>query len=707
VRKIFSNNNLLTCIVKFVSNIFIAFIFIPAAYAAAFDGKTDYNLATEIALVSLVILIVFIVWNRYLFFEVKLRRKTEKELQKLKDVLDQTLDCVFMFDGESLRFSYVNDGARKQIGYTTHELKNMHPFDIKPDISTEEFRDMIFPLMAHEKESLNFETVHQHKNGKRIDVEIFLQYIKKHSNFIAIVRDITERKKIQQVLKESQESYQEIAGFSPVGIFRTDAEGKNIYSNKRCNELTGLNEKESYGSGWISALHPEERETFVEEWKYFTADGIPFKSECRLLRKNGSVIWAVIQSEALRDNQGIIIGFIGAITDITKEKLIDIELEKSNSRFKAMLESIPDAIVYANPERNIEMVNDATLSMFGYQESELIGNKTQMLYASTDDYNQQGHERYNLNTEELKLPYEVLYKTKNDNRFIGETLGTVVKAHDGEVLGFLGIIRDVTDRKDMEYELKEYRDSLETLIEKRTFELINARDEAERANKAKSEFLSSMSHELRTPLNAILGFGQMLELEGDNFNKIQKRNVKEILDAGHHLLNLINEVLNLAQIESGKLEINMEDVELGGILNQCFTLMKLALAEKNIKLVDEVSDQQFKLHADSTRLKQVLLNILSNAVKYNKNNGRITIASQLRDNNYVRICISDTGKGLNEKELARLFVPFERLNAKENVEGTGIGLTITKHLCELMDGVLGVNSSPNEGSTFWFELRLV
>ena len=229
---------------------------------------------------------------------------------------------------------------------------------------------------------------------------------------------------------------------------------------------------------------------------------------------------------------------------------------------------------------------------------------------------------------------------------------------------------------------------------------------AEKASQAKSEFLSRMSHELRTPMNAILGFGQILKLNADELSEIHRGNVIEILDAGYHLLNLIDEVLDLAKIESGKLEIQMEEVSVDEVIKQCVTLISPQVDARQLEFIEHDSDKGYTVHADFTRLKQVLLNLLSNAVKYNSNHGRITVDSQVVDKQRLRIRVTDTGEGLTDEEIAILFIPFERLSAANNVEGTGIGLVITKNLVELMGGVMGVESIPGEGCTFWVELEL-
>ncbi len=263
------------------------------------------------------------------------------------------------------------------------------------------------------------------------------------------------------------------------------------------------------------------------------------------------------------------------------------------------------------------------------------------------------------------------------------------------------------EREQTSQKLQQYQGQLEEQVQIRTIDLVAARNEAERANEAKSEFLSHMSHELRTPLNAILGFGQMLELDSSKLSSVQKSNVQEILDAGQHLLNLINEVLNLAQIESGKLEIKMEEIDLSEPLQECIKLMSSSIEDMKIEVIDNVSEHHYFVKADYLRLKQILLNLISNAVKYNKKSGRLILDSRLLDKQRIHICVTDTGEGLSEDETSRLFHPFERLNVKENIEGTGIGLTITKHLIELMGGSIGVKSTLGVGTIFWVELELI
>ncbi len=301
-------------------------------------------------------------------------------------------------------------------------------------------------------------------------------------------------------------------------------------------------------------------------------------------------------------------------------------------------------------------------------------------------------------------PGESHYLIKDKRNFVVR-INMIGNADSEQDLSIIHL-HDITEQKKVESELNQHRNNLEQLVNDRTEDYKKARDEAEKANAAKSEFLSSMSHELRTPMNAILGFAQLLALTAEELDEIQRGNVKEILDAGYHLLNLINEVLDLAKIESGKMEIHMEEVSVSDVLQQCITLIRSDMEIRQLNLIDNISSKSYIVQADFTRFKQVLLNLLSNAVKYNSDHGCITLDSEIINKQYLRINIIDTGKGLSKDNMAKLFTSFERLNVENNIEGAGIGLVISKKLIELMDGVIGVDSIPEEGSTFWFELEL-
>ena len=271
---------------------------------------------------------------------------------------------------------------------------------------------------------------------------------------------------------------------------------------------------------------------------------------------------------------------------------------------------------------------------------------------------------------------------------------------------FIVLSRDITQRKKIEEELNAHKLHLEKLVQDRTIDLETARNEAQEANKAKSLFLSNMSHELRTPLNAILGFGQMLELDANSLTQLQNSNVQEILNAGDHLLKLINEVLDLAKIESGKSDLTIKSVAIVDLLQQCISLVSPQLIKHQLKLFNNIAEHEYFVEADSTRLTQILLNLLSNAIKYNCDNGSVTLNIDIKETQRLRLSIINTGVLLTKAQVDILFTPFERLNAENTIEGTGIGLTITKNLIEEMNGEIGVESNEENGNTFWIELKI-
>lgn len=263
------------------------------------------------------------------------------------------------------------------------------------------------------------------------------------------------------------------------------------------------------------------------------------------------------------------------------------------------------------------------------------------------------------------------------------------------------------DNKDNEEKLRKYQSGLESRVEKRTEELRHAKEIAEKANHAKSDFLSRMSHELRTPLNSILGFTQLLQMDIDNplIDK-HRQNIDRVSSAGHHLLELINEVLDLSKIESGKLDMKIETFDIIPALNDVISISRASENQLQVSIkYQENQGPSIYVQADKLRLKQVLLNLTSNAIKYNKAKGSVVISYEKQKHDTIRIGIKDTGYGIPEGQKDKLFKPFERFDvAAEQIEGTGIGLTISKYLIEMMGGTIGFESVEGEGSCFYIDV---
>lgn len=365
------------------------------------------------------------------------------------------------------------------------------------------------------------------------------------------------------------------------------------------------------------------------------------------------------------------------------------ELAKSEAKLSHLLTSSPVVIYTAAVTKHypVTYISKNVKELFGYDPDDFLNDPdfwSKRIHP--DDVQRVFSELDNL-FEEGTHAHEYRFRISDGSwRWVHDELN-LLRDTDGKPYEIVGYWADINDRKAVEEQL------------------ISAKDEAESASRAKSEFLSRMSHELRTPLNAILGFSQLLEL--DELTDEQLDQVKEIDKAGKHLLELINEVLDLAKIDAGKLELNMESLLLKDVLNECVSIVKPLLEQKELDLFNNIEGKDdCYIHADETRIKQVILNILSNAIKYNKRQGNITLSSDNNVSSRIRILISDTGQGLTTEQQKGLFQPFERLGEENTeIEGTGIGLVISKRLTELMDGEIGFESTSGEGTTFWIEFN--
>lgn len=356
-------------------------------------------------------------------------------------------------------------------------------------------------------------------------------------------------------------------------------------------------------------------------------------------------------------------------------------------RMQTILENVVDGIITIDEHGTIESFNPAAERIFGHRAAEVIGHNIKMLMPEPHRGN---HDGYLARYKATHIPHIIgsgreLEGLRKDGSTFPLDLAVSEMMLDG-TCHFTGIARDITQRKHTEADL------------------VRAKEEAERANKAKSEFLSRMSHELRTPMNAILGFSQLLESDPQApLTPHQAESVHEILHGGHHLLELINEVLDLARIESGRIDLSLEPVEPEPLIRECMALIQPLANQRHITLALDPTEGSF-IQADRMRLRQILLNLLSNSVKYNREGGSVHIACHTANDDHIRITVQDTGNGITSGALPRLFQPFERMEpAYNNIEGTGIGLALAKKLAEAMGGTIGVESIVGEGSTFWVE----
>jgi signal transduction histidine kinase/AmiR/NasT family two-component response regulator len=306
-------------------------------------------------------------------------------------------------------------------------------------------------------------------------------------------------------------------------------------------------------------------------------------------------------------------------------------------------------------------------------------------------------------SREIEDIYELTYIRKDGSRFPAVVSVTALRDARDVIIGYLLIGTDNTARQLVEAE----RALLDQALQDKNAELESAKFVAEKANLAKSDFLSSMSHELRTPLSAILGFAQLIESGSPALNASQKRSIDQILQSGWYLLELINEILDLALIESGKLSLSLEPISLSEVLHECKDMIEPQALKRGINVAFPQFDMPYFVKADRTRVKQVFINLLSNAIKYNSAHGTVVVQYATDIPGRIRVCVKDSGEGLSADKLAQLFQPFNRLGQEASAEeGTGIGLVMTKRLIELMGGTIGAESTVGSGSVFWAELDL-
>jgi PAS domain S-box-containing protein len=446
--------------------------------------------------------------------------------------------------------------------------------------------------------------------------------------------------------------------------------------------------------------------------------GIEDIYELTYFRKDGSRFPAVVSVTALRDAQEVIIGYLLIGTDNTARKQAEEALLKAGALQSAIFNSANFSSIATDANGVIQIFNVGAERMLGYTAADVMNKITP---ADISDP-QEVIERANALSMELSTPispgfealvfkasrgiediYELTYIRKDGSHFPAVVSVTALRDAQDVIIGYLLIGTDNTARKQIEAE----RALLDQALLDKNAELENAKLVAEKANLAKSEFLASMSHELRTPLNAILGFTQLIDTGFPSPTPTQKRNLEQILKGGWYLLELINEILDLAQIEAGKATLSLEPVSLAAVVLECRSMIEPQAEGRNITLTFPPLEISPVVRADRTRVKQILLNLLSNAIKYNKPNGAVAVEFSLSPPNSIRISVRDTGPGLAPGQLTQLFQPFNRLGKEAGVvEGTGIGLVVTKRLVEMMGGTIGVESTVGLGSVFWIELDL-
>jgi len=491
-------------------------------------------------------------------------------------------------------------------------------------------------------------------------------------------------------LRKDELRFQAVSHSTSDAIITLNKDGLIILWNEGAENIFGYQSIEVIGQSIEIIIPKKFQERHRQGFKKLLSQknqSAKHSIESQALSKDGRLIAIELTySEWLSGNERF---FTSIIRDISERKEIEDKLQQQQQNLNAVVNNSAEGIITISDKGIIEMINPKAQEIFAYEPGELEGQNISILMPNAMRHQ---HDQY-LKQTEIHAP-KIINKArelqgirKGGNIFPME-LNVSPMSING-VKKFVGILHDITERKN----------TLEALT--------HAKLEAEEANLAKSKFLSSMSHELRTPLNAVLGFSQLLQEDKEApLNEDQQDSVDHIYTAGLHLLNLIDEVLDLSKIESGKVDIKLEPINLVKLLKHSLDSIAPQRLRAQINLDQRLPDEQnIFVQADATRLNQVLSNLLTNAIKYNQEQGVISIYLT-QNRNKVKIFVQDTGLGIPEELMEDLFTPFNRLGATNSeIEGTGIGLTITKMLVEMMGGRIGVDSQMGKGCTFWIELN--
>ncbi len=574
-----------------------------------------------------------------------------------------------------------------------------------------------YQLVFSQGSVTNYPLVMRHISGKVIDVLYNASvYRGRNGNVLGIfaaARDVTERKKEEALIKTgalqnaifNSENFSSIATDAKgvIQIFNVGAEQMLGYAaTDVVNKITPADISDPQEVITRAQALSDELGTSItpgfEALVFKASRGIEDIYELTYIRKDGSRFPAVVSVTALRDAQGIIIGYLLIGTDNTVHKQIEVEqtllaqrLRDQQFYTRSLFESNVDALITTDPSGIITDVNKQTEVLTGCTRDELIGSPFKEHFTHPE----QAEAGIRLVINHKKITNYVLTVLSIDNK---ETVvsynATTFYDRNRKLQGVFGAARDITELKRLDQVLRE-----------KNIELENATLVAEKANQAKSDFLSSMSHELRSPLNAILGFAELMESDSIPPTPSQKASLAQIVKAGWHLLTLINEILDLAKVESRQIPLSIEAVSLSEVILECKAMIEPLAKQQNIKLTLPLFEAPYFVMADRVRLKQIFINLLTNAIKYNRPNGTIVVAcSHILERTHISI--TDTGFGLSPEKINQLFQAFNRLGREANSEeGTGIGLVVSKRMVEIMGGTIGVESTVDVGSVFWFEFE--
>jgi len=622
-------------------------------------------------------------------------KQTEESLRRFRAALDNSADAIFIIDRQTMKFIDMNEMACNSVGYSRDELLSMGAQDIKPYF-TEAQLVAKFDELIHSQCQGTIETAHQQKNGTEFPVEVLLQSLKFDEGYllIASVRDIAERKQMENTLKESETKYRDLVETSNDLIWKLDVNGVFTFLNATWESKLSYTLEEMLGKPFSYFQSPEQAAKDIVKLQKILTTGIKLVNyDSMLLSKSGQLLNILLNARIQKDSAGNVCGVQGTANDITERKQAEIVLEKSEKRFRALFEKFPVAYQSLDENGCFLDVNPEMESLLGYHADEMLGKP----FGDFWDF------KTNNMFPNAFCQFKICGIANNELHLLkksGEKITIIINGrvqydNEGKYIRSHCTLHDITERKRMEEQL------------------IAAKEEADAANRAKSEFIANMSHEIRTPLNAVIGFSNILAAQITD--KRHKSYLDSIQMGGKSLLTLINDILDLSKIEAGRLEIQYESVNPKIIFTELQQIFSLNMAENNLEWLMNIDETLPKaLLLDETRLRQVLLNLIGNAIKFTES-GYVKLCANkidtVDDHSQVDliIAVEDSGIGIPADQQALIFESFQQQDGQSTRQygGTGLGLAISKRLIEMMNGHISIESKPGKGSRFEIALHEV
>ncbi|MEI7613132.1 MAG: PAS domain S-box protein [Betaproteobacteria bacterium] len=514
-----------------------------------------------------------------------------------------------------------------------------------------------------------------------------------------------------KALEASQERLELATDSGGIGVWDLDLENNRLIWDERMYRIYGIGATDFSGAyeAWQKGVHPDDLEMARRDVAHAIQQRVPFHSEYRIVRPDGSVRCVLAYAKVIRDEEGRAMRMVGVNIDITERKVAEAQLRESERRYSTLYESMLDAYAQVDLGGQIVECNDAFLDLLGYNRKEVKHLTYEQITPSRWHSAEERIVKEQVFPQGASEVYEKEYLRKDGALVPVELRTYLLRDEKGQPSGMWAIVRDISERRQVEKELESHRHHLEKLVTQRTEQLESAKKVAESANIAKSAFLANMSHEIRTPLNAITGMTYLLKRDGVTPRQVDR--LEKIHGAGQHLLEIINAILDLSKIEAGKLELEEKPVRMEGILENIVSLLQDRVQAKRLNMVIDCQRLLPNFLGDATRLQQALLNYAANAVKFTDAGTiilRVKLLDEVEHSALVRFEVEDTGIGISPDVVEKLFSAFEQADnsTTRKYGGTGLGLAITKNLAQCMGGNAGVESVPGGGSTFWFTARL-